>query len=1630
MQDVRIWVDTKREGIDDLPYIEARILSNNTKTIECIDDDNKTYSLPIELWDQKGGFFLKNPENLEKVDNLVQLTYLHEPAVLNTLRTRYKDQTIYTYCGIVLVAVNPFCDVDIYNDFFIDLYHNQGDGSGALEPHIFAINEAAFSKLRQGHNQSIVISGESGAGKTKTATYSMRYFSAVGGTKDGNNDVEEQLEGSSVILEAFGNAKTTRNNNSSRFGKYMSLQFNKDLAVCGSVIQTFLLEKSRVVSQAENERGYHIFYHLLAYNFEMSPTDLKDLNLGDAMKYFYVNQGKTRGSDGIDDVALYEEVRHSMSVFGFTSEEQISIFRILAAILFMGNIDIVARRTSGEAEAVIKEGDTNLANACRVLDIKEKDFSTWLLQRKMPAIRGVSMIKKLSMETAVAYRDAFAKRLYADLFDWIVYRINVKLKNPTHNGNFVGILDIYGFEKFDTNSFEQFCINYANEKLQQQFNNHVFKLEQERYRREDIPWGDIAYHDNQFVIDLIEQKKNGILAVLDEEARLPKGSDDSFLSKLVTFHQKGDPKIKKKTAKPEGPFYLDMMHSQTIFCVTHYAEPVQYNIENFVEKNRDTVSVELMGLLQSSSEIVVKSLVERQAQQAEEHKTNEGAKNSFKTVAHTFRTSLDSLMTTIASTTPHYCRCLKSNQSKTAFLFQDGTMRNQLIACGVLETIEISSKGFPNQITYEECKKSYSMLIHSSRIRACKGMPLRNLAEEILTTVIKDEGMYALGKTLVFFKAGQLGFLDKIAKDRMKEMVTIYQRLARGFLARNRCQKLYQGVVCLEALFRGKLARQEHQTLREERAIQWVRVVLDRVRYIRSRQCIIAMQSVLRMRLAQAEYVKEKEYQLATLLQTPLRGYLARTWVNHYLKSVIRVQCLWRCRVAKRELKELKMQAKDVSNLKQKTGLLENKIMSLQRRLDEQLAVNKRMKAEVSVISAGAMQEIKAQLETVEEEKRELVIKVNDLEYLVTVTMTTVATTKEELEKLSQEYKAEKERVLLLEEELEKERSLVQTKSRMITDTEPRIEKEKLEMTKTTKVIGRHVRRATSQPSSSPNGFVPIKLANQPPLGPLASYSQEMASSPLSLPPQNNRNLTDQLDELKRKSEVLANQLDSTTAQRDQLQMRLDTLTDPSTVEENVRVQLDKSIQTVQVLEAQHQQLRDENTCLHNQIKMLAGDTSPTPAIIPVSVGAPEYNNNNDATITSLMAEDAQIAVEHAVPSPQRLVTDEASTLLIANLRREVSELRKELEHVDRKELVGELEAVQTENTMLHEQCISLTERLREQQIQLAMAPSHPQKAAGRRASLAGMRPQEAHRHPIGGNKLSRRTSTGVIPIKSEPDSIIFMNENIEEQAEEKTPLQGMLKFMEADTSNLLHGLIVDLDLEQIEKETPGLVAYLLFMSMRWIDQEGEGEKLMSFATDIISCFKHVLTKNHTNIKLLCFWLHNITVLIDCMLCAEDVGDDVNPEFQLQFFDLFQVRQVLEGIRDETFKIIIRAGQQMLSKMVVPAMLEFNLLEDKHKNNPRAGETGPQTVHDVIRVLVTFLNALHNAQAEQDVVDYLIMSLVRFIAGTCLNNLPLRRDLCNFNRSLVIAYNITTLDNWLRDHDLMMAKGALDAITQ
>ena len=701
----------------------------------------------------------------------MDLESFSEGVILHQCGKRYESGKIYTFVGTILVAVNPFKRLDIYGPEVIEKFRHASTSSEAIEPHVYAISSLALQHLKSDRmSQSVLISGESGAGKTETTKKILEYLAVVAGKDERRSstvNVAQQILQSNPVLESFGNAKTGRNNNSSRFGKWMELNFTSSSKIKGCKIVNYLLEKSRITFQLPNERNYHVFYMLL--------TDAKlkgALQLGDASNYFYLNQSGCETVAGRDDSQELKEMMQAFNNLEFAKKQQDEIFKCLAGILNLGNVKF---QPAGN-DTVEVANASFLVQACDLLGLNQAEIAKALCFRKMESREGVIQIP-LDQTKAENQRDALAKEIYYQIFDSLVRKVNEAIyKGPGDDDLSIGVLDIYGFELFETNSFEQLCINYANEKLQYFFNKVIFEGEMQMYKAEGISCDKITFQDNQECLDLIEKKTVGILAKLDEELVVPNGSDQKFCDKC-------------HSAFSNHPFYKKSLKAPNDFIVRHFAGEVVYRSDNFMEKNKDTLAEVLTNSLEHSNNGLVKSIFtySKEHSMASSPTMRSGGPTTKKvTIAKSFKNNLDTLMTALNSTAPHFIRCVKSNSSQKPMVFEAPLCLRQLKYAGLFEAIRIRKSGYAYRFPHDYFVRKYYLCCSRGQ-----GLNDRQYAEAIMEdieaqsngTIDRDD--WAVGNSKVFIKTRKPRIvMEEIRNRAIEQHVVILQSFFRMGLAK------------------------------------------------------------------------------------------------------------------------------------------------------------------------------------------------------------------------------------------------------------------------------------------------------------------------------------------------------------------------------------------------------------------------------------------------------------------------------------------------------------------------------------------------------------------------------------------------------------------------------------------------------------------------------------------------------------------------------------------------------------------------------------------------------------------------------------------------------------------------------
>ncbi|KAF8730217.1 hypothetical protein HU200_017194 [Digitaria exilis] len=896
----KVWVEEKGEG-----WVEAEVTEAKGRSVVVLTSQRKKITvspeklLPRDTDEDLGG---------GHVDDMTKLTYLNEPGVLYNLKKRYALNEIYTYTGSILIAVNPFTRLPhLYNEYMMEQY--KGVRLGELSPHVFAVADASYrAMVNESRSQSILVSGESGAGKTETTKLIMQYLTFVGGrTALDDRTVEQQVLESNPLLEAFGNAKTIRNDNSSRFGKFVEIQFDASGRISGAAIRTYLLERSRVVQITDPERNFHCFYQLCA-----SGKDAELYKLGHASRFHYLNQSKTYDLEGTNNEDEYWKTKRAMDIVGISRKDQDAIFRTLAAILHLGNIEFAPGKDSDSSKIKDSTSDFHLQMAANLFMCDADLLVATLSSRSIHTREGI-IVKELDCAAAAANRDALAKTVYARLFDWLVENINKSIGQDVDSKVQIGVLDIYGFESFQNNSFEQFCINFANEKLQQHFNEHVFKMEQEEYKSEEINWSYIEFIDNQDVLDLIEKKPIGIIALLDEACMFPKSTHETFATKMFRNFS-SHPRLEKTK------------FSETDFTISHYAGKVTYQTDSFLEKNRDYIVAEHCNLLSSSSCPFVSGLFTSLPE--------ESIRSSYKfsSVSSRFKLQLQALMETLNSTEPHYVRCVKPNSANQPQLFENQSVLHQLRCGGVLEAVRISLAGYPTRRTYAEFVDRFAVLVPELMIGSYNE---RTLTKGILEKMSLDN--FQLGRTKVFLRAGQIAILDTRRAEVLDNAARHIQGRFRTFITRKEYVKTRKASICVQAYCRGCLSRKMYAIRRETAAAvivqKYARRWILRRAYLQACLAAVLIQSYARGFIARRYFSDIREHKAATVIQSTWRRRKAVRFFQHYRQATVAIQCAWRQKLARRELRRLKMAANEAGALREAKNKLEKKMDDLALRL-------------------------------------------------------------------------------------------------------------------------------------------------------------------------------------------------------------------------------------------------------------------------------------------------------------------------------------------------------------------------------------------------------------------------------------------------------------------------------------------------------------------------------------------------------------------------------------------------------------------------------------------------------------------------------------------------------------------------
>ncbi|KAM6118790.1 myosin-10 isoform X2 [Harpia harpyja] len=1011
-----VWIPSERHGFEAASIKEEKgdevlveLAENGKKALVNKDDIQKM-----------------NPPKFSKVEDMAELTCLNEASVLHNLKDRYYSGLIYTYSGLFCVVINPYKNLPIYSENIIEMY--RGKKRHEMPPHIYAISESAYRcMLQDREDQSILCTGESGAGKTENTKKVIQYLAHVASSHKGRKDhnipgeLERQLLQANPILESFGNAKTVKNDNSSRFGKFIRINFDVTGYIVGANIETYLLEKSRAVRQAKDERTFHIFYQLLAGAGEHLKSDLL---LEGFNNYRFLSNGYIP-IPGQQDKDNFQETMEAMHIMGFSHDEILSMLKVVSSVLQFGNISFKKERNTDQASM---PENTVAQKLCHLLGMNVMEFTRAILTPRIKVGRDYVQ-KAQTKEQADFAVEALAKATYERLFRWLVHRINKALDRTKRQGaSFIGILDIAGFEIFELNSFEQLCINYTNEKLQQLFNHTMFILEQEEYQREGIEWNFIDFGlDLQPCIDLIERPANppGVLALLDEECWFPKATDKTFVEKLV--QEQG---THSKFQKPR------QLKDKADFCIIHYAGKVDYKADEWLMKNMDPLNDNVATLLHQSSDKFVAELwkdVDRivgldqvtgitETAFGSAYKTKKGM---FRTVGQLYKESLTKLMATLRNTNPNFVRCIIPNHEKRAGKLDPHLVLDQLRCNGVLEGIRICRQGFPNRIVFQEFRQRYEILTPNAIPKGF--MDGKQACERMIRALELDPNLYRIGQSKIFFRAGVLAHLEEERDLKITDIIIFFQAVCRGYLARKAFAKKQQQLSALKILQRNCAA---YLKLRHW---QWWRVFTK----VKPLLQVTRQEEELQAKDEELMKVKEKQTKVEAELEEMERKHQQLLEEKNILAEQLQAET------------ELFAEAEEMrARLAAKKQELEEILHDLESRVEEEEERNQILQNEKKKMQ-GHIQDLEEQLDEEEGARQKLQLEKVTAEAKIKKMEEEILLLEDQNSKFLKEKKLMEDRIAectsQLAEEEEKAKNLAKLKNKqemMITDLEERLKKE------------------------------------------------------------------------------------------------------------------------------------------------------------------------------------------------------------------------------------------------------------------------------------------------------------------------------------------------------------------------------------------------------------------------------------------------------------------------------------------------------------------------------------------------------------------------------------------------------------
>ncbi|GCC31177.1 hypothetical protein chiPu_0009634 [Chiloscyllium punctatum] len=1500
--------------------------------------------------------FLRNPDILVGENDLTALSYLHEPAVLHNLKVRFlESNAIYTYCGIVLVAINPYEQLPIYGEDVIHAY--SGQNMGDMDPHIFAVAEEAYKQMaRDEKNQSIIVSGESGAGKTVSAKYAMRYFATVGGSASEAN-VEEKVLASSPIMEAIGNAKTTRNDNSSRFGKYIQIGFDRQYYIIGANMRTYLLEKSRVVFQAEDERNYHIFYQLCA---SANRPDFKELKLSSAEDYFYATQGGNTEIDGVNDAEDFERTWNAFTLLGVKDAHQMNIYRVIASILHLGNVEIVSERdvdTCGVAR-----NDEHLNYFCDLLGVEHDQMEHWLCHRKL-VTTSETYVKTMSKQHAINARNALAKHIYAQLFNWIVDHINKALYTTSKQHSFIGVLDIYGLNDSEL----EHCLPKT----------HLM-----------------------FVIA-------EACLMAEGQDLMPKGTDQSWAQKLYDRHS-------------SSLHFQKPRMSNMAFVVIHFADKVEYQCDGFLEKNRDTVHEEQINILKASKYQLVADLFQEEKEPATSNIKTKTSKISIrplkpamkapnkehkKTVGLQFRNSLQLLMETLNATTPHYVRCIKPNDEKSAFSFDAERAVQQLRACGVLETIRISAAGYPSRWTYHEFFNRYRVLMTKKNIIL---NDKKETCKRLLEIVIKDPDKFQFGRSKIFFRAGQVAYLEKLRADKFRAACMMIQKTVRGWLQRTKYRRMRKAAITIQKHIRGYQARRWMDLLRKTRAAvifqKQYRMHVVRRKYLHIRNATVTIQAYTRGRFVRRVYHELLRQHKASIIQKYVRGWIARKRFSRIRNAVIYLQCCYRRMKARRELKTLKIEARSVEHYKKLTSGMENKVVQLQRKVDVQRVLD-----------------LEKENTLLKDEKDKLNQSIKN-------------ESKDVAEKLSQKTAKESE---LAKKELEEERSRYQNLLKEYSRLEQRYDNLQEEINLIKHTPG-HRRNPSNQSSlGSDSNYPSVSTSEVGDTEDAVQLVEEAGLENAAMDMTIFLKLQKRVRELEQERKLLRAEIERKEAAETKK------ANEYNSIPENEQA-ADLAYDSLK-----RQELESENKKLKNELNELRK------AIAEKAIGENPTNDEENAYSVLLnqlraASEELEVRKEEVLLLRTQIVDAAHQKEVVGNMDNvtEKYEWKRSDENTEKDDVIEAYNGICETNRLLEAQLQSQI-RQHEEEVgrmrnQIEVLKEDLEKQQQVLTQTLQMSPEARIEYNVQ-QEITRLTNEN-----------LDLKELVEKQEKNEKKLKKQLKIhmkkvQELEARNFVQKesrpeLTRQVTVQRKEKEFQGMLEYykddesLLIRNLIAGAHHFTVKGMLlcrilvhSLLSSTINGIKKVLKKHNDDFEITSFWLSNSCRLLHCLKQYsgdEDFMKQNNArqnEHSLKNFDLTEYRQLLSDLSIQIYQQLIKVAENLLQSMIVSAMLENESIQGLSSVKPMGYRKRSSSRVDgdssyTLEAMVRQLNLLNNTMCEHgldpEIIQQVFRQLFYIINAVTLNNLLLRKDVCSWSTGMQLRYNISQLEEWLRGKNL------------